>query len=145
MTAIVIKEPNLKKMMAEQQQILSTLPTPPSPREIYLSAPVPPLTSVYHSRGPVEAIEDIKPQQEKSCVGKSTMKSGESPLLSELLSEPSRLNLEVEKTLSLACEVLTHARTHAAPLSGDARDTLARIAELSTCYPALPPPPTTTA
>ncbi|KAH9584146.1 hypothetical protein LSM04_007779 [Trypanosoma melophagium] len=145
MTAVVIKEPNLKKMMTEQQRMLSTLPTPPSPRRTYLTAPVAPLTSVYHSRGAVEAIEDKNPQQqqgeESRSLSKSDKKSEDIPLLSELLSEPSRVTLEVEKTLSLACEVLTNARLHSTALSSDARETLARIAELSTCHPALPAPP----
>ncbi|KEG12396.1 hypothetical protein DQ04_01751130 [Trypanosoma grayi] len=137
MPTAVIKPPNLKKLLGEQQQLLVALPRPPTPSSVYLSAPVLPLTSVYHSRGAVTAIED----RPRCADGGEDEAAKEAPLLSELLNAAPRVSLDVEKTLSLACKVLAKAHCQSLELSGDARESLGRITDFGTCCPALTAPP----
>ncbi|KAF8277167.1 hypothetical protein TcYC6_0015610 [Trypanosoma cruzi] len=139
MAIVVIKEPNLRKLLAEQQLLLSTLPQPPSPVSTYLTAPVAPLTSVYHSRGCVELIED---QPALLCGGgKGDDEDATNPkrpsLLFDLLNAASRVDLDMEKTLSLTCDVLSKARCRSSKLTDNAQQLLGRIMELSACFKGL--------
>ncbi|ESL10775.1 hypothetical protein TRSC58_01486 [Trypanosoma rangeli SC58] len=144
MSTVVIKAPNLRKLLAEQQELLPALPHPPSPIATYLAAPVLPLTSVYHSRGGVECIEDRSARQCGDEEGDVTTERQPS-LLTDILGAASRVSLDVEKTLDLAYQVLSKARRRLPDLSDNARESLGRIVELGVCFNALPPPePTAT-
>ncbi|RNF26720.1 uncharacterized protein Tco025E_01045 [Trypanosoma conorhini] len=140
MSTVVIKAPNLRKLLAEQREMLPTLPQPPSPIATYLAAPVLPLTSVYHARGRVE---------ESPVRGRGDEEGEAAPerrpsLLTDLLNAASRVSLDVEKTLDLTCQVLSRARCRSSDLSDNARESLGRVMELGACFNALPPPPPTT-
>ncbi|KAG8348866.1 hypothetical protein ERJ75_001450800 [Trypanosoma vivax] len=129
MSTIVIKKPNLGKMLAEQHKITATLTCPPITPPEYLAAPLLPLTNTYHERGSVK-LEPQKPEVDM------TQKR-----LSGLMQESSRINLDVEKTLELTQRVLSRACVGAEELSETAQQLLAGITKFGEVRAALMPPP----
>lgn len=150
MSTVIIKPPNLPKLRAEQEKIFLTLQRPPSPIATYMTAPLPPLTNVYHSRDGrillIETEQSTEGQQQQQEQQRPRGADGEDaggkqrPLLADLLSAASRVNLDVEKTLALACNVLSKARSYSPELSEEARQSLGRITEFGNSLAILPPP-----
>nr|CCC90740.1 unnamed protein product [Trypanosoma congolense IL3000] len=112
----------LTSMLRRQRETLCELPVPVQHVSQYLGGQAATMTNVYHSRGNSSGVTTNLLQDQ--------LQEGEAQLLTELLNEDSRINLDVEKVLQLACNVLDKAGNMESGLGERALDLLARITNI---------------
>ncbi|AAZ11550.1 uncharacterized protein TEOVI_000208800 [Trypanosoma equiperdum] len=119
MSGVVIKKPNLKRLLAGQREELASFQPPVHPIPEYLGSPLPYLSNPYHIRGTLMAVEQEPEPNHEADGGKQ--------LMADIMNERARICLEVEKTLALTCRVLDKAAQNDGELTELARESLARL------------------